>query len=42
MALEHLAKALEKKPSDREWARRHPDLAFIRDDLCSWELVGEE
>jgi len=39
-ALAHLAQALEKAPGDRAWARRDPDLAFIRDDPRFWELVG--
>jgi tetratricopeptide (TPR) repeat protein len=41
-ALEHLAKALEKHPGQRAWARRDPDLAFIRDDPRFRELVGED
>ena len=41
-ALEHLAKALEQVPGDRAWARRDPDLAFIRDDPRFRELVGKD
>jgi tetratricopeptide (TPR) repeat protein len=39
-ALDHLSKALEKAPRRREWARRDPDLAFIRDHPRFRELVG--
>jgi len=41
VALEHLAKALEKAPGLRTWARRDPDFAFIRDEPRFRELVGE-
>jgi tetratricopeptide (TPR) repeat protein len=41
-ALAHLAQALERAPGRRDWARRDPDLAFIRDDARFRELVGEE
>jgi len=40
VALEHLARALERAPGNRAWARRDPDLAFIRDDPRFRELVG--
>jgi tetratricopeptide (TPR) repeat protein len=38
-ALDHLAKALERAPGLRDWARRDPDLAFIRDDPRFQALV---
>ncbi|MCK4316148.1 MAG: tetratricopeptide repeat protein, partial [Anaerolineae bacterium] len=41
-ALEHLAKVLEQRPGQCAWARRDPDLAFIRDDPRFQELVGED
>ena len=41
-ALEYLAKALEQRPGLRAWARRDPDLAFIRDDPRFRELVGDD
>jgi tetratricopeptide (TPR) repeat protein len=41
-ALEHLAKALERAPGKRDWARRDPDLAFIRDDPRFQALMKEE
>jgi hypothetical protein len=40
-ALEHLEKALKTRPGLRAWARRDPDLAFIRDDPRFRVLVGE-
>ena len=39
-ALEHLARALERAPGMRAWARRDPDLAFVRDDARFRALVG--
>lgn len=39
-ALEHLKLALEKEPSKREWAKRDPDLEWIRGDERFWEVVG--
>ena len=42
MALVYLARALEQAPGLRTWARRGPELAFIRDDPRFRELVGEE
>jgi tetratricopeptide (TPR) repeat protein len=41
-ALAHLAKAFEQEQGLRTWARRDPDLDFIRDDPRFRELVGEE
>ncbi|RLC78827.1 MAG: hypothetical protein DRI61_09160, partial [Chloroflexi bacterium] len=39
-ALEHLKLALEKDPGMKEWAKRDPDLEWIREDERFWELVG--
>jgi len=41
IALDHLAKALDKAPGYRASARRDPDLAFIRDDPRFRQLVGD-
>jgi tetratricopeptide (TPR) repeat protein len=41
-ALDHLAKALERVPGMQNWARRDPDLAFIRDDPRFQALMKEE
>jgi tetratricopeptide (TPR) repeat protein len=41
-ALDHLAKALERAPGFRAWARRDLDLAFIRDDPRFQALMKEE
>jgi Flp pilus assembly protein TadD len=41
-ALAHLARALERAPGQRAWARRDPDLAFIRDAPRFRELVGDD
>jgi tetratricopeptide (TPR) repeat protein len=41
-ALAHLAQALKQAPGLRAWARRDPDLAFIRDDPRFWALVGRD
>jgi tetratricopeptide (TPR) repeat protein len=38
-ALKYLAKALERAPGMQNWARRDPDLAFIRDDPRFQALV---
>jgi len=40
-AIKHLRAALEKAPSERDWARRDPDLDFIRDDPRFQVLVNE-
>jgi tetratricopeptide (TPR) repeat protein len=40
-AIEHLRAALEKQPSQRDWARRDPDFDFIRDDPRFKALLGE-
>ena len=39
-ALEHLKLALEKEPEFKEWAKRDPDLEWIRGDERFWEVVG--
>ena len=39
-ALEHLRLALEKEPGLREWAKRDPDLEWIKGDERFWEVVG--
>jgi tetratricopeptide (TPR) repeat protein len=39
-ALEHLKLALEKEPGLRGWAKRDPDLEWIRGDERFWEVVG--
>jgi tetratricopeptide (TPR) repeat protein len=39
-ALEHLRLALEKDPGQRKWAKRGPDLEWIRGDKRFWEVVG--
>ncbi len=39
-AIEHLRKALEAKPDQRDWARRDPDFDFIRDDPRFKALVS--
>jgi tetratricopeptide (TPR) repeat protein len=38
-ALEQLKRALEKRPGLREWAKRDPDLEWIREDERFWELL---
>ena len=39
-ALEHLRQALEKNPAMREWARRDPDMEWIREEPEFKKLVG--
>ena len=38
-ALEHLKLALEREPRKREWAKRDPDLEWVREDERFWELL---
>jgi len=40
-ALGYLKLALEKKPDLKEWAKRDPDLEWVRGDERFWEVVGE-
>ena len=39
-ALEHLRQALEENPAMREWARRDPDMEWIREEPEFKKLVG--
>jgi hypothetical protein len=39
-AIEHLRRAVQLGNFDREWAKRDPDLEWIRDDPRFKELVG--
>ncbi len=41
-AIENLRRAVEKESFSRNWARRDPDLQWIRDDPRFKEIVGED